>query len=715
MFKIDRLDEVIDQIDSINFELDEDPQNMAAEIGSLFVFQDKPRILLIADKDLTDLYKKFIPEIDWDVANSSEDAMSVLADKDIDMVLLDLWVDRQIDTVGAMTIQHFDHVPSAARGLAQGQELLRKIRDRLPNMPVYLLSLTESDRPNETEGSIDDELFMTCVRGGGARGMILSNFIDGMVKNWNDHRDRFYENLNSICQSLHREKTAGKLGMERKILSFDTAPNYDKRKQKITIRLRNLHLSRAIAAADASEVLDDVERPQARFDDVIGAESAKEEMKFFIDYLKNPKRFAALGLKPPKAVLLYGPPGTGKTMLARAMAGESDVAFIPAAASNFVTMWQGSGPQNIRDLFERARRYAPAIVFIDEIDAIGKVRTGSAGGAQATENTLNALLTEMDGFTSPSADRPVFVLAATNFKIASENQDQPERSSRTLDPALVRRFSRSILVDLPDTAARKQYLKLRLSQGENTNISESAFALLAEKSVGMSIANLEAVVEMAGRSALKKETEINDEIVIEALDTCREGEAKEWSPEFLESTARHEAGHTIMYWLSGWISPEVSIVARADHGGGMRRCEAEIKRESLTKEELLGRIRTCLGGRAAEILYHGQEKGMTTGAAGDLEHATNIARQMICCYGMDGDFGLLATPELFKHAEGISSPTYQRVNEAASKILKEEMEMTLKLLEENRKQLDIVAKMLLEKNRILRSDIEQLLPDVAKQ
>ena len=343
------------------------------------------------------------------------------------------------------------------------------------------------------------------------------------------------------------------------------------------------------------------------------------------------------------------------------------------------------------------------------------MRTGSAGGAQATENTLNALLTEMDGFTSPSADRPVFILAATNFKITSENQNEHERSSRTLDPALVRRFSRSILVDLPDTAARKRYLKLRFSEGKNCNISESAYDLLAEKSVGMSIANLEAVIEMAGRSALKKNTEITDEIVIEALDTCREGEAKEWSPEFLESTARHEAGHTIMYWLSGWISPEVSIVARADHGGGMRRCEAEIRRESLTKEELLGRIRTCLGGRAAEMLYYGQEKGLTTGAAGDLEHATNIARQMICRYGMNGDFGLLAAPELFKHAEAMGSPMYQRVNEEASKILKEEMVKTQKLLEENRTQLDAVAKMLLEKNRILRTDLEQLLSNTFQQ
>jgi ATP-dependent Zn protease len=397
-------------------------------------------------------------------------------------------------------------------------------------------------------------------------------------------------------------------------------------------------------------------------------------------------------------------------MLARAMAGESNVAFVPVSAANFVTVWQGSGPQNVRDLFARARRYAPAIIFIDEIDAIGRVRTGGPGGAHGEEMALNALLTEMDGFTGPSADRPVFILAATNFKVEAEDQESPERSTRTLDPALVRRFSRTILVDLPDTAARKKYLGLRLSQAKAAKVSESAIELIAEKSVGMSIANLEQVLETAGRNALKKGQEMTDDLLLEALDTAREGEAKEWSPEFLESTARHEAGHTVMYWLSGWWSPEVSIVARSDHGGGMRRCEAEIKRESRTREELLASIRTSLGGRAAEVLCYGPEAGLTTGASGDLEHATNTARQMICRYGMDGDFGLLAMPELFKYAEAMSSPTYQRVNEAAGRMLKDEMEKTVKLLEANRQHLDAVAKALLEKNRLHRRDLEQILP-----
>jgi cell division protease FtsH len=291
-----------------------------------------------------------------------------------------------------------------------------------------------------------------------------------------------------------------------------------------------------------------------------------------------------------------------------------------------------------------------------------------------------------------------------------EDEASPERSKRTLDPALVRRFSRNILVDLPDTAARRKFFDLRFSQTKGANISQETISLLAEKSVWMSIANLEQVIEAAGRKALQKNVPLSDDLLVEALDTAREGEAKEWSPEFLESTARHEAGHTILYWLSGWWSPEVSIVARADHGGGMRHCEDEMKRECSTREEMFARIRTSLGGRAAEIVYYGKEKGLNTGASSDLEKATRTARAMICLFGMDEEFGLLATPELFKHAEAISSPIYQRVSEVAGKILKQEMDNTLKLLEQNRSHLDAVAKALLEKNRLYRRDLQGLLP-----
>jgi ATP-dependent metalloprotease FtsH len=709
LFETDRLEDALAQVDTIRFALDQDFQQAGSDVASLFEREDKPHLLLVAAEELAGPYRAQMTDVDWHSAQTADAALEILAEHDVDMVLLDIWIGR-IASRPTVTMRQFDRAPAAARGLAAGQELLRKLHERAPAIPVYLLGLDEPSGGPAMGGHIDEELLMACIRGGGARGIVSSCLLDETATDWQARRDRLAFELLAVCERLYREKTADRLGREHKVLAFETAPRFDRLSSEIVIRLRDLRLSRAIAAADAGEILEDVERPRVKFDDVIGANAAKEELQFFVDYLRNPKRFAALGLKPPKGVLLYGPPGTGKTMLARAIAGESDVAFLTASASSFVTIWQGSGPQNVRDLFVRARRYAPAIVFIDEIDAIGRPRTGAAGGAQASENTLNALLTEMDGFTSPSADRPVFVLAATNFRVQSEDRDSPERSTRTLDPALVRRFSRSILVDLPDTAARKQYLFLRVGEAKRANVSNAALELLAEKSVGMSVADLEQVIDTAGRRAAKGDGQITDDILLEAIDAAREGEAKQWSPEFLERTARHEGGHTIIYWLCGWLSPEVSIIARGDHGGGMRRCEAEIKRESLTRDEMLARIRVSLGGRAAEMLYYGQGAGVATGASGDLESATNLARQMICRYGMDEEFGLLAVPELVSRPEAVGTPVYQEVNRRAGALLKEQMGVALKLLEQHRNHLDAVAEALLGKNRLYRADLETMLP-----
>ncbi|MFH0765896.1 MAG: AAA family ATPase [Calditrichota bacterium] len=711
LFKNDRLDDVFEHIEHINFIVDIDDLQTEAEIRTLFEPHERSRILLIAGSDLSDLYLQHCPGVDWRVANTAEDALQILANEDVEMILLDLWIGRSTETV-TLSGQIFDHIPAASRSLDQGQELLRKVRERVPSVPLFLLSLVEGDITGDFSGTVDEELFMACVSGGGARGMLESSFQDTGEVGWEAKRDQFIERLTEISRRLYREKSASRLGQERKVLAFDTAPRVNPNQREIDIRLRSLRLTRAIAAADAGEILEDIERPRTRFDAVIGADAAKEELQFFIQYLKNPRRFAALGLKPPKGVLLYGPPGTGKTMLARAMAGESNVAFIPVSAANFVTVWQGSGPQSVREIFQRARRYAPAIIFIDEIDAIGRVRSGRAGGGQAEENTLDTLLTELDGFASPSLERPVFVLAATNYRIDGEDQSAVGASSPTLDPALVRRFSRAILVDLPERAAREKYLRLRLEGRRACSVSESAIKLIAERSSGMSIANLESIIEAAARQAVKTEGELTDQLMESAFERICYGEARTRDPETTQRTARHEAGHVLLYWLSGWIPAYVTIVSRGQHGGYMAPAAVEVeRRHNRTLGALLADIRVALGGRAAEIHYYGPEAGLSTGASQDLEYATNVARSLICRYGMNEDFGLIVTPELFKFEGALSSPMYLKVNDAANKILKEQMELVFQRLRDNHERLEAVAQALISKERLAAEELKAIFPE----
>ena len=620
---------------------------------------------------------------------STDEALALAGEKDIRLVLLDI-AEQSLDNLDLMATVYedasrddlllsagaFDFTPMAASTFRDGTGLFRALRERLPELPVYLL---------QAQGlALDEELTMSFVRAG-ARGKLVEPEEDFSV---------FEDMLAQICRELYLQSVAARLASERKVLYFETAPKLSADGSEVTVRLRDFSLKRSAAVEDAGSVLDEVEKPNVRFADVIGASDAKDELKFFIDYLKNPKKFSAQGLKPPKGVLLYGPPGTGKTMLAKAMAGESDVAFIPAVASSFVTKWQGSGPESVRELFKRARRYAPAIVFIDEIDAVGRKRSAGSN-AHGEEMALNALLTEMDGF-SVDPKRPVFVLAATNFDV-----EEGKGGMGVIDPALARRFDRKVLVDLPNADEREELLRVLLGKNQTHSVSDSMLRRTAERAMGMSPANLTSVVELANRMAIKAGKPLDDAILDEAFELTKHGEKKDWGYEYLERVARHESGHAFLCWLGGNTPSYLTIVARGGHGGYMEHSAKDMGPLS-TKEDLIHRIRTSLGGRASEIAYYGEKDGVSTGASGDLEQATRIAAAMLCSYGMDEEFGLAA----MEPGEAMKDPAFRkRVNE----ILGAEMRATVQIIQENKPRIDRMVDALMKKNKLTGAEMEELL------
>ncbi len=680
--------QALERIGLIRFTVGE--EELTGEVGGLFRSREKPEILIYGDREFADQCREHLKGYTIHASRNVEEALETAGEKDIRMVLLDVteksvspeeWLATVMESMNSGPVDSgggFNYAPMAARSLRDGIRLLRTLRERLPEVPVYLLE--------KQDFVLDEELTMNLIRAG-ARGKISAPAGDFTV---------FEDTMEEICRQLYMQSAAERLGSERKALSFEAAPALSRDQKQVTVRLRDFTLKRAAAAEDAGALLEEAEKPNIRFDDVVGASDAKQELQFFISYLQNPKKFCARGLKPPKGILLYGPPGTGKTMLAKALAGEADAAFVPATASSFVTKYQGSGPEAIRELFRRARRYAPAIIFIDEIDAIGRKR-GESNSAHGEEMALNALLTEMDGF-SVDPRRPVFVMAATNFDV-----EEGKGGPGVIDPALARRFDRRVLVDLPNAEEREKLLGLLLKKYPEHEVTEDMIHRTAERAMGMSPAALTGVVESAQRLAVRSGKQLDDAALDEAYELARHGAKKDWGYEYLERVARHESGHAFLNYLGGNTPAYLTIVARGDHGGYMEHSAKE-NAPLATREEMIHRIRTSLGGRAAEIAYYGKEKGISTGPSGDLEQATRTAAAMLCAYGMEDDFGLAA----MDLREAVRD---EKVREKINEILRREMNATIEIIMQNKPRIDRMVSALMKKNKLTGPEMEELLKE----
>ncbi len=429
------------------------------------------------------------------------------------------------------------------------------------------------------------------------------------------------------------------------------------------------------------------------FADVAGQEEAKESLNEIVDFLHNPSKYTAIGAKQPKGALLVGPPGTGKTLLAKAVAGEANVPFFSLSGSEFVEMFVGVGASRVRDLFKQAAAKAPCIIFIDEIDAIGKSRDNQFGGNDEREQTLNQLLAEMDGFDS---SKGVVILAATN---------RPE----ILDKALLRpgRFDRRIIVEKPDLKGREDILKVHAKNVRmSANIDLHEMALATSGAVGADLANM--VNEAALRAVRMNRKEVLQEDLMEAVEVIIAGKEKKdriLSEKEKHIVAYHEVGHALATALQKNTDPvqKITIVPRTMGALGYTMQMPEEEHYLMSKDEILDQIVVLLAGRAAEELVFSTK---TTGAANDIERANELAHNMIAQYGMSDEFGMAAFESIQnKYLDGspvshCSDATKTKVDNAVISLLKASYEKALLLLSDNRDALDRISDFLIEKETI---------------
>ena len=439
-----------------------------------------------------------------------------------------------------------------------------------------------------------------------------------------------------------------------------------------------------------------------KFDDVAGEDEAKENLQEVVNYLHDPSKYQEIGASMPKGILLVGPPGTGKTMLAKAVAGEANVPFFSMSGSEFVEMFVGMGASKVRDLFRQAKEKAPCIVFIDEIDAIGKKRDGQLGGNDEREQTLNQLLTEMDGFEGNTG---VIILAATN---------RPE----SLDPALTRpgRFDRRVPVELPDLKGREEILKVH---AKKIKIAEDVdFNKVARMASGASGAELANIVNEAALRAVRDDrrfaTQADLEESIEVVIAGYQKKNAIMTDHEKKIVSYHEIGHALVAAMQTHSAPvqKITIVPRTSGALGYTMQVEEGNHYLMTKEEMENKIATLTGGRAAEEVAFGS---VTTGASNDIEQATKLARAMITRYGMSDDFGMVALETVTNQYLGgdaslaCSTDTQTKIDQQVVELVKREHDKAVDILTANREKLDRLAAFLYEKDTITGEEFMHIL------
>ncbi len=622
---------------------------------ALKFFESSERSNILLYSEIPGTFKNFESSDNYNIlmAKTSHQAIEMLGDYDIAFAVCDIFGDEP------PTLNIEDTA-------SEGRELMeRLVKDRVPTF-VY----------RSEKRIINDEEAQALMENGAL----------GFVEEGS--KQEVYDALSQRCKQVYSEKTLRELARSKKVLSFDCIYYWDKKTQIGDIELSNLRVIPAVDAEDKDDIAN-VCMTNVTFGDVVGAEDAKQELKGFISYLKNPKLYAKNKIPCPKGVMLYGPPGTGKTMLAKAFAHESGAAFIATHGNNFLSSKRGGGAAEVKRLFALARKYAPAVLFIDEIDIVAKDRFSSS----LADDVVNALLNEMDGFSTNSS-RPVFVLAATNFDVAFGKKS-------ALDSALLRRFDRRIFVDLPNSNERKLFIESRLANSKQA-LSNEVIDNVVARSVGMSLAELESIIDFALRTMVQTEqTHLTEEMFNELFETYCFGEINQTNPTMLRRVAVHESGHAILSYLNGIKPNYITIAGRGGYGGYVQSSDEQ---DAYTKKHLLSMIRGFLAGRAAELVVFGDEDGVSTGSTSDLKMATDTALRMITTYGMSEERGLMW------NENDINS---QITVTLCNRILADELQNAVTILEQHKDLIERLTQVLMEKNHLMGYELEEIFNEMA--
>ena len=600
-----------------------------------------------------------------DRADSVEDALKKLAGGMYDMLLCDIryWhVNKDYKTRKKPL--------SRIKEDTNGRLLMERVLEEYPSFPVYVAQ--DSDRQF-------DAVEKLALQQLGVRGVLDLDAED------------FNETFAAIKAGLGVEQQLFRLTRSSSAVHFRAVEYVSASGSEAEIRLCGYNVRIAVQAGDEKSVLNSLSLPEESFADVIGQEHVKQEMKFFIRYLKDPYSFSTKLSGVPKGLLMYGPAGTGKTMLARAFAHEAGLAFISTQGSEFTGP---DGAQRLRQTFGTARKYAPAVIFIDEIDQLARKRSGQE---TYRENALTELLTEMDGFTVHRS-RPVFVIGATNYNVSG--------TGMTIDEAVLRRFDNVLFVDLPDREDRLQALQMEIGRYEGLfDLSDTELESIAVRTAGRSFAWLRLAVNAAVRMLIMKEWPMLDDARFEeAFETFADGEAKPHSESVVLTTARHEAGHALIQWLGGRCPAYITITSRGVYGG-YTQMEHDEDQIYLTRKDLLQQIAVAMGGRAAEIVCYGPEAGINTGAAADLQRATRTAEMILTRFGMDEEAG----QAVFANVSGASYRT--RINQ----MLAGALDYDIRLIREHRELLDALVEALMKKNHLNQTEMEEIFSGKAVQ